>query len=118
MLVAASYGEGFGLPLIEAARQGIAIFARDIPVFREVAGDYATYFDSDTPQALAQALQDWASDWREGHTIASDGMPYLGWQQSSEQWLAAVLGDQLLTEQCSSENTATYPRSHAHGIAR
>ncbi|CAM0553455.1 MULTISPECIES: glycosyltransferase [Halomonadaceae] len=118
VLVAASYGEGFGLPLIEAARQGIAIFARDIPVFREVAGDYATYFDADTPQALAQALQDWASDWREGHTIASDGMPYLGWQQSSEQWLAAVLGDQLLTEQCSSENTATYPRSHAHGIAR
>ncbi|PHR02089.1 MAG: hypothetical protein COB29_14150 [Sulfitobacter sp.] len=37
-LIAASHGEGFGLPLIEAAQHKIAIIARDIPVFREVAG--------------------------------------------------------------------------------
>ena len=36
-LIAGSYGEGFGLPLIEAAQHGISFIARDIPVFREVA---------------------------------------------------------------------------------
>lgn len=93
VLVAASYGEGFGLPLIEAAHHGIAILARDIPVFREVAGKYATYFNADTPQALAQALQDWVRDWQANQVAGSDGMPCLDWQQSSQQWLAAVLSD-------------------------
>ena len=92
-LVAASYGEGFGLPLIEAAHYGIAILARDIPVFREVAGEYATYFQADTPQALAQMLQGWTRDWKSGHVVSSKGMPCLSWQQSSEQWLAALLSD-------------------------
>ena len=35
-LIAASEGEGFGLPLIEAAQHKLPIIARDIPVFREV----------------------------------------------------------------------------------
>lgn len=40
-LIAASFGEGFGLPLIEAAQHGLPIMARDIAVFREVAKEYA-----------------------------------------------------------------------------
>lgn len=58
-LIAASEGEGFGLPLIEAARHNVPVIARDIPVFREVGGDGAYYFAADTPAKLAQALQDW-----------------------------------------------------------
>ncbi|MDR0183430.1 glycosyltransferase family 4 protein [Lysobacter arvi] len=42
-LLAASIGEGYGLPLIEAARHGLPVIARDIPVFREVMGDSAQY---------------------------------------------------------------------------
>src|SRR5690606_14583343 len=45
-LIMASRAEGFGLPLIEAARHGIRLIARDLPVFREVAGDAAFYFSS------------------------------------------------------------------------
>lgn len=40
-LIAASYDEGFGLPLIES---GLPVIARDIDVFREVLGDNALYF--------------------------------------------------------------------------
>lgn len=40
-LIAASYDEGFGLPLIES---GLPVIARDIEVFREVLGGSALYF--------------------------------------------------------------------------
>jgi glycosyltransferase involved in cell wall biosynthesis len=44
-LLALSHGEGYGLPLVEAARHGLPVFARDLPVFREVLGDYPQYLD-------------------------------------------------------------------------
>ena len=56
-LIAASECEGFGLPLIEAARQGLPVIARDIPVFREVAGDHAFYYSAGRPEELADALE-------------------------------------------------------------
>jgi glycosyltransferase involved in cell wall biosynthesis len=39
-----SEAEGFGLPLVEALACGAAVAASDLPVFREVAGDAASYF--------------------------------------------------------------------------
>lgn len=45
LLIAASYDEGFGLPLIEASDRGLAILARDTPVFREVAGSGTKFVD-------------------------------------------------------------------------
>ncbi|KAG9611651.1 hypothetical protein KCV01_g2388, partial [Aureobasidium melanogenum] len=58
-LLAPSLGEGFGLPLIEAAQRGKPVIARDLPVFREVADDYPTYFTGDTPERLAETLDGW-----------------------------------------------------------
>ena len=37
--------EGFGLPLLEAMTCGCPVLASDIPVFREVCGEAAIYFD-------------------------------------------------------------------------
>lgn len=50
LLVATSYAEGFGLPLIEAARRGLKVVARDIPVFREVMGGHAHYFSGEASE--------------------------------------------------------------------
>ncbi|MDR9778211.1 glycosyltransferase, partial [Rhizobium hidalgonense] len=58
-LIAASSGEGFGLPIIEAAQHGIPIIARDIPVFREIASDHAYYFKGNSAIALAKCITDW-----------------------------------------------------------
>ena len=46
--IIASKGEGFGLPLIEASRNGSCVIARDIPVFREIGSDYANFFATDS----------------------------------------------------------------------
>lgn len=59
VLLAPSLGEGFGLPLVEAARRGLPIIARSLPVFHEVMGDYPSYFESTDPQELAQAIAAW-----------------------------------------------------------
>lgn len=56
-LLAASLGEGFGLPLVEALTFGRPIVARDLPVFREVAGDNAVYFSGHSGQSIAQAIR-------------------------------------------------------------
>jgi len=58
-LVAASRGEGYGLPLIEAAQRGKPVIARSLPVFREVAGNYPFYFDTDSPETLATLVAQW-----------------------------------------------------------
>jgi glycosyltransferase involved in cell wall biosynthesis len=91
-LLAASKGEGFGLPLIEAARHGLPIVARDLPVFREVGGQHAFYFDGADAAALAAAIGDWLALHAGGQAPPSRGMPWLNWAQSTQQLLTAVLG--------------------------
>ncbi len=90
-LLAASEAEGFGLPLIEAAQYGLPIIARDIPVFREVAGEHAYYFRGNNAQDLADALLAWLAL---GDDVPSaKKLRGLTWQQSSRQLLDVVLGE-------------------------
>jgi glycosyltransferase involved in cell wall biosynthesis len=93
-LLAASEGEGFGLPLIEAAQHDIPIIARDLPVFREVAREHALYFSGLAPDDLAAALNEWLALQRAGKAPVSSGMPWLTWQQSAQQLLDAVVRQQ------------------------
>lgn len=76
-VLVASRGEGLGLPLLDAAQHRKGILARDIPVFREVAPSGVIFFNGDTAEDMATALdacrsQDWTShldigqvSWRE-----------------------------------------------------
>lgn len=84
-LIAASEGEGFGLPLIEAARHKLPIIARGLPVFREVAGEHAVYFDGLHPNDLATAIQEWLSLAAEGAVPPSSAIPWLTWAESAAQ---------------------------------
>jgi len=95
-LIAASEGEGFGLPLIEAAQKNLPIIARDIPVFREVAGEHAFYFKGLEPEYLAIAIQRWLTSYEnEAHPLA-DAMPWQTWKQSAEKLLVTILQDEWL----------------------
>ncbi|WP_175763259.1 glycosyltransferase [Burkholderia ambifaria] len=89
-LIAASYGEGFGLPLIEAAQHGLAIIARDLPVFREVAGEHAFYFSAQEGHDLATEIKAWLELRAKQQEPASRGMPFMTWAQSARQ-LAKIL---------------------------
>ena len=90
-LIAASEGEGFGLPLIEAARHKKPIIARDIPVFREVAGENAFYFSGLEPDALVSALHEWLVIDKTSQALLSTAMPSLTWKQSAQNLLEGIL---------------------------
>ncbi|NTJ63205.1 glycosyltransferase family 4 protein [Agrobacterium rhizogenes] len=93
-LVAPSLGEGFCLPLVEAAVRGLPILARDLPVFREVAGDHATYFQGETPLELAAAIASWLEAYRHGMTPSSTGIPHLSWAQNAGNLLKLAIESQ------------------------
>jgi glycosyltransferase involved in cell wall biosynthesis len=95
-LLAPSEGEGFGLPLIEAARHGLPILARNLAVFREVAGEFASYFSGLEPTALASAVEDWLALKAKGQAPQSTHMPRQTWQQSAQQLLDVILGERWL----------------------
>ena len=57
----ASRGEGFGLPLVEAANHRRHVLARDLPVFREQDVPNALYFEDDDPEMLGERLMELAA---------------------------------------------------------
>jgi glycosyltransferase involved in cell wall biosynthesis len=91
-LLVPSEGEGFGLPLIEAARYGLPVLARDLPVFREVAGTHAAYFSGMEGSELAQALRAWLAQRSAGTEPDSAGMPWITWRDNAGQLLALLDG--------------------------
>ena len=89
-LLAASEAEGFGLPLIESAQKGLPVIARDLPVFREVAGDHATYFIGTDAGALANAIRDWLARSAQQRP-AAENMQWLSWAQSTQQLVRQIV---------------------------
>ena len=89
-LIAASEGEGFGLPLIEAASHKLPILVRDLPVFREVAGNHALYFTGLEPKDLADAVLTWRDLKAQNTAPDSAHMPHLTWAQSTQQLLPLI----------------------------
>ncbi|MHB8784897.1 MAG: glycosyltransferase [Thauera sp.] len=89
-LIAASCGEGFGLPLIEAAQHKLPLIARDMPVFREVAGEHAYYFNVSDAQGLALCISQWLTLYCGGQHPKSDNVPWLTWKESAAQLVNAL----------------------------
>lgn len=86
LLVMASRGEGFGLPIVEALANGVDVLARDLPVFRELLGDYPeNYFRTDAQ--LASAIRERLTD-RQPQRYAADRL--VTWRESAADMLANI----------------------------
>lgn len=94
-LIAASEGEGFGLPLIEAAQHNLPIIARDIPVFREVAGEHAYYFEGKEPNVISSAISTWLELYVSAQHPRSDAMRYSTWGESAESLKQIITKDTI-----------------------
>lgn len=91
-LISASYCEGFGLPIIEAARYGTPLIVRDIPIFREVSGEYAYYFpNSRDVKIIISSIEEWLDLYIKDQYPKSLDMPCLTWEQSAQNLLQIIL---------------------------
>jgi len=93
-LLFASRGEGFGLPLVEAARHKKPILARKLPVLEEVLGEHATYFSGHSAAELSVALGEWLERLKMNTTPPSKDIPWLTWRESTAQLMRVVFQKQ------------------------
>ncbi len=92
-LLAASLGEGFGLPLVEASRIGKPILARDIAVFREVTNGQARSFAGEDAASLGTAIRDFIIADTNGTLPAPQALHALSWDESAAQLCDQVMGE-------------------------
>ena len=79
------------LPLIEATQHKLPIIARDIPVFREIAGENAFFFQTKNPMELAHNIQEWIQIFETRQHPRSEQIPWITWEQSAEQLLRKLI---------------------------
>jgi glycosyltransferase involved in cell wall biosynthesis len=80
LVLSASFVEGFGLPLVEAAALNKSLVVSDIPSHREVCGQNAIYFRVGDERDLANKLSSWLIDRQ------SPAPPrVLSWSQSADE---------------------------------
>ena len=84
--VNASIYEGFGLPVVEAVKYNLPLFLRDIPVFKELAGNFASYFSTDDD--LVKLIQRFINNPTQFAPMPSNLA--ITWSQSAE-WLIRLL---------------------------
>lgn len=84
-----SLDEGFGIPLVDAARFGCPVLCSDIPVFHEVLGDSATYFDPRSPHDIARAL---ATVGRRSPAAPGSSGERFSWAGSARALVAEIQG--------------------------
>ncbi len=89
-MLMASEGEGFGLPLIEAAHHGLPLITRDLPVFREIVGAHGYYFTGYDAESLAVALSGWLTLHAQGTAPQSADMRWQTWSESTAQLIDVV----------------------------
>lgn len=84
--ISASKIEGFGLPVLEAQKQGVPMACADTPIFHEVGGDGVIYFDDNDPKQAAEAIK-MLSDKKTSHALIARGYKNVSrysWHKSTE----------------------------------
>jgi len=89
-LIDASLVTGFSLPTLEAMLEGLPVVLADTPVFREVGGPAARYFDPRDPASIAAVVEQIAGDAGLQRRMADEGRVWasgFSWNKVATQTL-------------------------------
>ncbi|CAN5410662.1 N/A [soil metagenome] len=91
-MVTACWDEGFGIPLIEGEAAGVPLVLSDIPLFHEVGGEAALYFDHSDPRAFADAVLsiEAPDEWRRRSDASRERSADFSWDESARRLLALL----------------------------
>ena len=94
-LINASFGEGFGLPIVEASAYELPLILRDLPVFNEIAGENAWYFETRSELALAESIMNWIKDYSHGKVAFNKNVRIYSWQETCKQITDIIIADEM-----------------------
>ncbi|MCU1439756.1 MAG: glycosyltransferase family 1 protein [Rhodoglobus sp.] len=91
-LVSASRDEGFGLPVVEAQALGTPVLLSDIPIFREIGGEPAGYFDPSSVDSFVSAVRELEQDaeWARRSAASVEWAKRYNWPDAAKALLAVL----------------------------
>jgi glycosyltransferase involved in cell wall biosynthesis len=91
-LVSASRDEGFGLPVVEAQALGTPVLLSDIPIFREIGGEPAGYFDPSSVASFVAAVRelDDTAEWARRSAASAEWSRRFNWPDAAKALLEVL----------------------------
>ena len=89
-LVTGSRDEGFGIPLVESMSRGVPVAVSDIPIFKEIGGDAALFFNPDSPDSFAKAIRSLEAnpEWMRRSKLSIAQANKFNWDSSAVELIA------------------------------
>lgn len=91
-LIVPSLSEGYGLPVAESCQWNLPVIARDLAVFREIAGDTPLYYDNNQTHSLEGCIEDvLLMEQRQLERFQLRKTQLVSWRQSVQQLMRCIL---------------------------